>query len=387
MKSAGEARSYSNKSLKVLVLGLRGFPNVQGGVETHAENLCQLLVKLGCQTEVVTRTPYQSDLVSNPWKGVYIRRIWAPRSKSLETVVHTLLGILYATIRRPDILHIQAIGPALLTPLARMLGLRVVVTHHGPDYDRQKWGRLAKWVLKTGEKAGMRYANERIVISKTIRDLVSEEYNVNCHLIPNGVELPVIPETTRALAEFSLVPQKYALLVGRLVPEKRHLDLIEAFSQANLPDWKLVLVGSSEHPGTYSLEVEERARNVKNVVATGFQKGLALRELYAHAGFFVLPSSHEGLPIAMLEALSYGLPVLASDIPANREVGLDVRYYFPLGNIGVLSQRIAEFASACSALPDKEETRQWVAERFDWEHIAEATKEVYISAIQMKRAR
>lgn len=364
--------------VRIAMTGLRGFPRVQGGVETHAEHLCPLLHDAGCKVSVIVRRPYMPPEKGAEWKGVRFHRLPAPNSKGLEAIVHTFLSVLYAGIvLRPDVLHIQAIGPAIMTPLARLLGLRVVVTHHGPDYDRQKWGRLAKWVLRTGEAWGMRFAHRRIVISETIRDLVKNNYGLEADLIPNGVTLPELPESCATLDKFGLAPGRYVLLVSRLVPEKRHLDLISAFQAAALEGWKLVLVGASDHPDEYTQSVLNAAWATPDVVTTGFQTGLALRELYAHAGLFVLPSSHEGLPIAMLEALSYGLPVVASDIPANVEVGLGAEHYFPLGNVDRLAARLGEFSAQPIDAASREATRQWVIQKYDWQRIAQQTHAIY----------
>jgi len=364
--------------MRVTFLGLRGFPEVQGGVETHAEHLCPLLEELGCEVDVIVRAPYQPESIGNEWKGIHFHRLWAPRSKGLEAILHTGLGVLYAGfVRRPDVLHVQAIGPALMVPLARLLGLRVVVTHHGPDYDRQKWGYFARRVLQLGERFGMRWANERIVISEVIRSLVRRKHGRDSVLIPNGVVLPEMPNTVGALTAFGLESGKYVLLVSRLVPEKRHLDLISAFQYATLPGWKLAIVGASDHPDAYVREVLNTAAATSRVVCTGLQTGLALRELYAHAGIFVLPSSHEGLPIAMLEALSYGLPVVASDIPANLEVGLSPEHYYPLGDVATLATRLKEFAAQALTAEARESRRAWVSERFDWRDIARRTLMVY----------
>lgn len=365
------------RPLRVMMLGLRSFPGVQGGVETHAENLCPLLVEMGCEVTVLARSPYHADATGVLWNGVKFVSLWSPKSKRLEAVAHSIIGVLYAAIARPDILHIQAIGPAIVSLPARLLGLRVVVTHHGPDYDRQKWGRSAKLVLKLGERLGMRYSNARIVISKVIANIVSHSHGRDSCLIPNGVLLPNVPETTDALELFALKPGKYVVLVSRLVPEKRHLDLIRAFNQAALPGWKLVIVGASDHPDAYVLEVLEAAKSAPGIVCTGLQTGRLLHELYGHAGVFVLPSSHEGLPIALLEALSYGLPVIASDIPANLELGLAKEHYFPLGDIDTLSERLREFAILPRSPQMIGQRRAWVAERFDWREIAGKTLEVY----------
>jgi glycosyltransferase involved in cell wall biosynthesis len=186
-----------------------------------------------------------------------------------------------------------------------------------------------------------------------------------------------MPDSVGALAAFGLEPGKYVLLVSRLVPEKRHLDLIAAFQQAALPGWKLAIVGASDHPDAYVKQVLDKAAATPGVVCTGLQTGLALRELYAHAGIFVLPSSHEGLPIAMLEALSYGLPVIASDIPANLEVGLPGEHYFPLGEVGALAARLKGFAVQPLTVASRESRRAWVSERFDWRDIARRTLAVY----------
>ncbi len=333
---------------------------------------------MGCEVTVIARAGYQKPEFLDGWNGVKFKALWTPRSKGAEAVVHTFLGVLYAGLwLRPDVLHMQAIGPALMVPLARLLGLRVVVTHHGPDYDRQKWGRLAKTVLKLGESLGMRYANARVVISQTIRGLVKSKYGLESDLIPNGVTLPELPPTTGALKTFGLESGRYLLLVSRLVPEKRHLDLIRAFELARLPGWKLVLVGGSDHPDEYSRVVASETARVPGVVATGFQTGLSLRELYAHAGLFVLPSSHEGLPIALLEALSFGLRVLASDIPANLEVGLPGESYFPLGDTDALAKSLRFASVAPPSEQEREETRLWVSERYDWRRIAAQTLSVY----------
>ena len=368
-----------SKKLKVMWMGLRGFPHVQGGVEVHAEHICPLLAELGCDVHVITRSPYQPKDIGKSWRDVRFYNLWAPRSRNLETIVHSLISVLYAgLINRPDILHIQSMGPAFWTPLARLFGLKVVMTTHGIDYERLTWGRLAKPVLLAGEFFGMRFSNARIVISKRIQQHNLDKHSVNSVLIANGVTLPELPDTTNSLQQFGLQPEKYVLLVSRLVAEKRHLDLIEAFRLANLPDeWKLVIVGASDHPNAYTQSVFDAIEKTPNVLCTGFQSGLALRELYAHAHLFVLPSSHEGMPIAMLEALSYGLPVIASDISANLEIELPEEHYFKMGDCAALAEKIQAFVGRSLTIEDRENRRAWVSQRYDWRDIAKRTLAVY----------
>ena len=372
MKPQRPAAPEVQRSL--MVLGLRGFPNVPGGVETHAEKLYPIVSGLGYKTTCITRSPYHQVA---EWQGVSFLRIWAPKSKFLEAIVHSLLGTFRAAIRRPDVLHIHAVGPALVVPLARLLGLNVVVTHHGPDYDREKWNPLAKAMLRLGERFGMRYSNERIVISPVISDIVEKKHSVKSNIIPNGVTLPNLDRPESDVEKFGLQANNYVLLVSRFVPEKRHLDLIDAFERLNVDGLKLALVGDSDHPDEYDRELKRRAASNPDIVLTGFLGGAELRAVFQHARMFVLPSSHEGLPISLLEALSYGLPCVASDIPANVSVGLESDAYFELGDVDDLSTKMS--AQLDEPLTDSKRStrRAWVAQTYDWQRIARQTVAVY----------
>ena len=299
--------------------------------------------------------------------------------------MHTLVGVLYAAMRRPDVLHIHAIGPSLMVPLARLFGLKVVVTHHGYDYERQKWGRFAKAALKAGEWLGMRLAHGRITVSNGIASAMRARHGVEATAIPNGVDFAGMAEreaTARTLAAFGLTPGRYILTVGRLVREKRHLDLIEAFKRSGIEGWKLVITGAADHPDAYSRLVEQVSHKHQNVVMTGFQTGAALAEIYANAGMFVLPSSHEGLPIALLEAASVGLPCLASSIEANREVDLPSDRYFPVGDIAALARLMRGLADTPQVASESDRLRAYVRETYDWQRNAEKTLTVYRRAIE-----
>lgn len=365
--------------ISVFVIGLRGFPNVQGGVETHAENLYPIIAHKGLRVICASRSPFHPRETKR-WSGVQFVRIWAPRSSYLEAIVHSVLAVFVAAVQRPDIVHIHAVGPGLVAPLARLFGLRVVVTHHGPDYDREKWNSFARAVLKLGEWCAMRFSNERIVISSVISDMVRRRHSVESHIIPNGVKIPTLDADPGYLEEYGLAKEKYVLLVSRFVPEKRHLDLISAFSAARLDGWKLALVGGADHPGAYDREIKKLAEANLDIVLTGFIGGERLKSIFQHAGIFVLPSSHEGLPIAMLEALSYGLRCVASNIPANLAVGLDESAYFELGNTGELAVKLQQLANTRHADADRVAQRQWVESRYDWRAIADDTITVYKEA-------
>jgi glycosyltransferase involved in cell wall biosynthesis len=355
-------------------MGLRGIPNVEGGIETHVENLYPKLATLGCEIEIVVRSPFSEPGRRNVG-ALNLRRLWSPRSPGLEAFAHSLLAVLYAAVTRPDILHVHAIGPALVTPLARLFGLRVVVTHHGPDYDRDKWGPLARWVLRVGERFGMGWSHARIAISPVIRDLVHAKYQLECDVIPNGVPPTSVLTADQHVRMLGLRPRNYFLSVARMVPEKRQLDLIRAYRSLSPCDWQLVLAGRLTND-SYCAEVRASAAE-SGVILAGFVAGEALAQLYSHAGAFVLPSSHEGLPIALLEALSYGLPVIASDITANVAVGLNRYCYFALGDTVTLASRLDEIRQRPDDGNARLARRRWVAERYDWPRIAQQTLAVY----------
>jgi len=293
------------------------------------------------------------------------------------SIVHTALALLRAKFIGADIVHIHAIGPALMVPFAKLLGLRVVLTHHGFDYKRDKWNRFAKTVLKLGEKMGCRYADEVISISTEISDTIEERANRKANLIYNGVEIPKLAETNDYITGLGLTPGKYFLAVARFVPEKGLTDLISAFSRLKT-DWKLVIAGDADHETIYSQQLKKMARETDKVVLSGYIHGDSLNELYSHAGLFVLPSYHEGLPISLLEALSYGLKVLVSDIKPNKEIGLDTDRYFPVSNIKALAEKMQQQSSEVS-VSKQERIRQieMVKQKYNWDKIAQQVLLVY----------
>lgn len=359
--------------MKIVVTGTRGIPDILGGVETHCQELYpRINLQKDCDIVLIRRSCY-TDNESSPilsYKGIELKDLYAPRKKSLEAIVHTFMAILYAKKINADIIHIHAIGPALLTPFARLLGLKVVFTHHGPDYDRQKWGKLAKFILKSGEKMGTKYADEVIVISSVIQNSLIKLYNrTNTHLIFNGVTLPTLSKCNDYIESLGLEKGKYIVAIGRFVEEKGFHDLIKAYQNLD-SDMKLVIAGDADHESAYSRDLK-RVANERGVVLTGFIKGQKLNDLMSHARLFVMPSYHEGLPIALLEAMSYGLDVVVSDIPANKQVALPNGCYFKTGDIPSLTSKISEH------LNSKYELKEYDLSSYNWDHIANQVIDVY----------
>lgn len=362
--------------MKLIVTGTRGIPNIMGGVETHSEELFPRIAAKGMDVTVIRRRSYVKDNLTE-WKGVKLVDIDSPKKKSFEAVIHTFRAINKAKKLKADVLHIHAIGPALLTPYAKLLGMKVVFTHHGPDYDRDKWGRAAKMVLKLGERMGCMFADEVIVISDVIKKLIARKYNrtSHVHLIYNGVSTPDKCDYPEYFSELGIEEGKYILGMCRFVPEKNLHHLVEAYAKLKQQgivgkDMRLVLAGDTDFEDDYSLSLKSQARE-QGVVLTGFIKGKKLHSLLTHACVYCLPSSHEGLPIALLEAMSYNLPVVVSDIPANLEIGLSPDCYFPCGNIDELAKRLVEIVTRPLQRISYDMTP------YNWDAIAEQVMDVY----------
>lgn len=373
---------HSSHLIHIAVVGTRGIPDIQGGVETHCEQLYPLLVQRGLQVSLFARSDYSKTQEIYDYRGVRVIPLRHPKRNCYEAFFHTLTCVVKCIRLRPDVIHFHAIGPALLVPLAKLLGFRVVFTHHGADYNRQKWGRIAKFALRLGEQLGTRFADEVIVISKTIAHELAEKCGrQDTHLVFNGVQIPPpLPAATveSVLARFGLHRNNYILALGRLVPEKGFHDLVEAWaSTPGLPP--LVIAGSSDHASLYANQLNESA-SAKGVVMTGFVKGETLQSLLAGARLFVLPSYHEGLPIALLEAMSHGLDVVVSDIPANRDVGLPESHYFQTGSLTSLREAIQRRLAN-----EPPRFRDVIEQRYDWEHIADSTIPIYTKALQKGR--
>ncbi len=371
------------RKMKIFVIGTRGFPGVTGGVEKHCERLYPRLVKLGMDVTVFTRSPYLDSPRLRSWQGVKFIHLPVPKNKHLEAIIHTFIGVLIARGHSPDILHFHAVGPSLLVPLAKLLGLKTVVTDHGPDYLRQKWGKRSSRIIRLGEAMAVRYSDGLIVISAGIKALIEKQYGRrDLRLIPNGVNpaTPVPPGET--LRRYRLKPGGYVLAACRFVPEKGLLDLVAAYQSLDEPGFKLVLAGGADHENDCSRAVSAAAARDERIVLPGFITGRPLNELFAHAGLFVLPSYYEGLPIALLEAISYGLPVLVSDIAPNREVPLPENRYFPVGDVRLLAEKMEELFREGIKEEEKKSQREILERLYNWERIAEETASVYRSVVK-----
>jgi glycosyltransferase involved in cell wall biosynthesis len=365
--------------MRVYVIGTRGFPGIQGGVEKHCESLYPLIGRNGWQVTVFRRKPYvDSGNESVIFKNIFFKDIWTIKEKSFEAIIHSFIAAVICIIERPDIVHVHNIGPSLVLPLLKLGRLKTVVTYHSPNYEHSKWSSLAKLILKTGERFVTIFADQIIFVSKTQHDKISCN---NKSLIANGVFLPVPSSSSDYLQKIDVQSKQYILAVARFVPEKGLHDLIEAFSSLNKP-YKLVIAGDADHETDYSRDLCRRASEDPRIVMTGYVTGEPLNQLYTHARLFVLPSYHEGLPIVLLEAMSYGLPVLVSDIPANKEVGLPQERYFKCGDVNDLKEKMTALIERDLTSDEREKIRGQIEAKYNWDCIAGQTIAVYRKALR-----
>lgn len=362
--------------MKICAIGLRGIPDVMGGIESHCQQLYPRLVAQGKQVTVLARSPYVKD-APYEYQGVKVVPVWAMRHKFLETFLHTFVAIFYARLFvHPDVIHLHAIGPALFTPLARLLGMKVVVTHHGADYDRQKWNGFAKGLLKAGEKMAIKFANKILVVGSSLTQRLKQENPKQANkieFVPNGALANFDNNVTLfdlKATGLAIIDQNYIVTVGRLVPEKGFHDLVAAYLKTDLPQ-KLVIVGSTDHQDEYSSQLISQAS--ERVIFTGRREGAQLKALYKFAKLFVLPSYHEGLPIVALEAISADTPVLLSDILPNLDIELSAENYFKVGDQLHLADKLQQ---EIPKAPKDE-----ILEKYNWDKIALKTVNMFAGLI------
>ncbi len=366
--------------MRVAVIGSRGMPGVPGGIERHVEELYPRLARLGVDITVYARRPYIPR--SCEVDGVHVVSLPAFGGRNGEALTHTALSVVHASRGDFDLVHMHAIGPGVLLPLARLLRLRpAVLTFHSFDYRRSKWGPAARAFLRLCEQVSIRSADSIIAVSSAGTNYITQRYHRSVRHIPNGPGGLVHRAPGQTLARLGLSPGGYLLAVGRLSPEKCLEDLIAAHAEV-VPDLHLVLVGDTSFTDDYIARL--RALAGPNVMFPGYLRGAALEELYSSALIFAIPSEIEGVSLSLLEAMALGCPIAASDIPGNREALGDppAGLTFPARDsraLGEVLHQLVGDESLRASLAEAAALR--VRQVFDWDAIAAATLEVYLRAL------
>ena len=353
----------------VAVIGTRGFPGIQGGVEVHGYHLYTHMQDV--HVRLYRRRAYLTGQSSQPLPNIEYIDLPSTRVKGFEAVWHTLLSVVHILFYRPDVVHIHNIGPGMFAPILRLFGLPVVLTYHSPNYEHAKWSAPARWLLRQCEKLSLRFSNRVIFVNKyQMEKCGALDKSV---FIPNGIDPVTASDSTSFLEKHGIHQSEYLLAVGRLTPEKGLQYLVEAANR--LPQvTQVVIAGASDHDDSYRRLLEQADAGHK-VIFTGFTTGEDLRQLYSHARALVLPSVNEGFPMVMLEAMAYGLPIVCSDIPGTRQVELPEQDYFTVGNVDALTAALTRLL----AEPTREQ--HYDLTPYNWDHIAALTRQQYQQAM------
>lgn len=373
-----------SEPLRIAMIGQRGIPATFGGVEHHVEELGAALAARGHRVTVFSRNNYVDDRLVE-YRGMRLRHLPTVGTKHLDAIVHSALSTAVACGQSYDIVHYHAVGPGIPAVIPRFLsGAKVVLTVHGLDGDRAKWGFAARTILKTGEWLSAHVPDATIAVSDSISEHYKSRYGRVAAHIPNGVEEPLPISSTDALEKFGLDRGGYVLFVGRIVPEKAPDMLIRAWRRLK-GDMRLVIGGESSYTNDFVRLVRDLGLSDDRVVFTGYVYGDELSQLYANAAAFVLPSSLEGLPLTLLEAASHGTPVIASDIAPHLEViGSDGpgHHLFPCGDEQALAACIRRtLMDPAAEQAGAQSFRSHVLHTYTWGGAMEATESLYLQCL------
>ena len=376
-------KSVQKTAKRIAMIGHKFIPSRDGGVEVVVSNLAPHLAELGYDVTCYNRTNDQfkklrkNGALPREYRGVHL--IWTPTvdRRGLAAMTSSVFATVMAAFSRFDLIHYHTEGPCVICWLPRLFGKKVVVTVHGLDHMRQKWGKFASAYIMQGEKAAVRHADSIIVLSKGVQNYFREKYGRETVLIPNGIDPAEIKPACEITKQFGLASRDYILFLGRLVPEKGIHYLIEAYKMLRT-DKKLVIVGGTSDTDDYVQQLYAMAGDTPSIIFTGFQQGLAAEELYSNAYLYVLPSDLEGMPLTLLEAMNYGCCCVTSDIGECADVMDGCGFTFPRGNVEALRETLQDLCDH----PDKAEThrfeaRKVVSSKYTWQDITAQTDKLY----------
>jgi glycosyltransferase involved in cell wall biosynthesis len=369
--------------MKIAFIGQKGIPAQTGGVERQVEELLVHLAARQHDIYAYARRGYADNL--KEYKGVKIITLPFIRGKNFEAISHTLLSILHSAFRRFDIIHFQSIGPASLLWLAKLLHPRtpIVFTFHCQDYYHKKWGFFARWYLRIGENIGCRLADQTLVTSRELTAYTAARYDHSPLYLPSGINLAVVSEA-KEISKWDLEKDNYIFAASRLVRHKGLHYLIEAYKTLN-SDKKLVIAGDGAYTDDYVKELKNLLGDNKNIILVGNQKGSVLSELYANAYLFVQPSEYEGLSMGLLEAMSYGLPCLVSDIPSNLEATNGLSLSFKNKDVDDLGRKLQYACNHSEKLKSQGlDLQKRTRQEYNWNKIVDDTLAVYKSLLSKK---
>ena len=375
------------KNLKIAMIGHKHIPSREGGVEIVVEELSTRMAKQGysvtCYNRGGKHALDKNQTLDNQkeYKGVRLKKVLTIDLKGLAAMTSSFFGTLKILFSKTNVVHYHAEGPCAWMWIIHFFSKKkIIATIHGLDWQRAKWGGFATKYIKFGEKMAVKYADEIIVLSKNVQDYFKKEYNRATHFIPNGVSMPKIEKPEIIKKKYNLEKDSYILFLGRIVPEKGVHYLIEAFKNIKI-DKKLVIAGGSGDTDSYFQELKEKAGNDKNIIFTGFVQGKELEELYSNAYIYCLPSDLEGMPLSLLEAMSYGNCCLTSDIPECATVIEDKGIIFKKSDIKDLENKLQELCNNPKEVRQYQKNAQkYILQKYNWDDVVGKTIKLYLKA-------
>lgn len=371
--------------LNIAMLGHKRIPSREGGIEIVVEELSTRMVEAGHSVTCYNRLGHhvsgkEFDGGSlKEYKGVKLKSVFTINRKGLAAMTSSFFGAICAAFGKYDVVHFHAEGPCAMLWLPKLFGKRCIATIHGIDWQRAKWGGFASKYIKFGEQVAAKYADEIIVLSEGVQKYFMDTYGRKTVFIPNGVNRPIIRSPQLIKEKYGLDKDEYILFLGRLVPEKGITYLIEAFKEVTT-DKKLVIAGGSSDTDTFMQELKQLAEGDNRIVFTGFVQGQMLEELYSNAYVYTLPSDLEGMPLSLLEAMSYGNCCLTSDIAECAEVVEDKAILFKKSDIDDLKEKLQYACDNPDAVKKlKDGAADFICQKYNWDAVVEQTLKLYQS--------
>lgn len=369
--------------MNIAMLGHKRIPSREGGVEIVVEELSTRMAARGHAVTCYNRKGHHVSgrefdrQILSEYKGVRLKDVITIDKKGLAAMTSSFFAAIKAAVGKYDIVHFHAEGPCAMIWIPKLFGKRLVCTIHGLDHKREKWTGFAKKYILFGEKMAVKFADEMIVLSQGVQEYFSQTYGRKTVFIPNGVTVPENKNADLITSQFDLHKNDYILFLGRIVPEKGLRYLVEAFKQVDT-DKKLVIAGGSSDTEDFWNELREMTKEDNRIVFTGFVQGQLLEELYSNAYVYTLPSDLEGMPLSLLEAMSYGNCCLVSDIAECAEVVEDKAVTFAKGNVADLTEKMQWLCDDSEAvLKYKNESADFICKKYNWDRIVDRTLELY----------
>lgn len=372
-----------DKKVKIAMLGHKSIPSRQGGIEIVVEELAVRMAAQGHQVTIYNRSGHHvsgkefDQKKLREYKGIRMKYVPTIDKKGLAAMSASFFAAVAAAFGKYDVVHFHAEGPCAMLWLPKLFGKRCIATVHGLDHQRAKWGKFASTYIMLGEKCAVRFADEIIVLSEGVQKYFLDTYGRKTRFIPNGVNRPVLHEAEIIKNKFGLEKDTYILFLGRLVPEKGLRYLIQAFKQVKT-DKKLVIAGGSSDTDEFASELWEMAKDDDRIIFTGFVQGQELDELYSNAYVYTLPSDLEGMPLSLLEAMSYGNCCLVSDIDECASVVEDKALIFKKSDVNDLKEKLQLACDQPKIVEQmKAEAADFICGKYNWDDVVKETLSLY----------